>query len=1148
MNKKRLYRICGVLNALLCVPFVLCAAPQITIPWQCSFEETEDVSDWVLNPSTSAANDQWVIGTATRSDAQRSLYISSDNGEHTMVGNGANIVMAYRKIHFPEHTAGNKEYDISFDWKAVGNGVLYVFFDYYSTLITGRNNIIQYASAKASTGIPKALLNNAQYVYSVSSSRRQQMSDEQKWKNVSIDCGAGTSYSVRLTAKAAKQDFAIVFVWVKQSVGADYDGSLMGACIDNIQIASATYTKPMDLSAVVQCEDSAFLLSWTCNVNDYSVEYRRSTQSSWRRFTHQGVPPAFQFRIPRLSEGTYDFRVRGWKGSDTTAYTVLNNKSLLCMANRCINYVDLDNAECTYGQYRSSTIDPYQYKGRIDDGADEITSFHTVCTDVNEYDIRTNSKLKVVPDNEYASVRLGTWLCPSSNKFVVDDSVSVNIGGYSVTYDMIVDTATQALLLLKYAIVMEQAHDGPERAFFRLEVLDENDVVLDADCGAKEFYCPADSAEAVESGWNIYNSKSFPSKSKDLGLNGNNIYWKDWTAMGINLVQQGVQQGDHIKVRITARGCTVGGHYCYGYFTLNCASATIETNQCSGNPKITAEAPDGFSYTWFAEKDRALYEQGIGLDANGERVIKSLDADLSVMAGDTNVYVCRLADLLEPSCYFELKTKLSPRTPYPMFQSRHIASNCHNYVHIMDSARVADYGADGNLTITSEACEFSDFSVRSLVTGNRYSNSNQSFDYEANQTGDTLEITQTSYIADGSCSKTIVDTISVPSIVSPDSLVYVTSCRNVGYDFYDDHLIESGVYRHEMSNRYGCDSVEILSLTINPVSSSSLFDTISSLQLPYVLSGQYKGTAMKYQRGREDSYATTQQYTLKFTNVYDCDSTVNLSLTVIPQLNAEVADLSPYCADAGSMSIEYLLRHGDFDSLRISFSEIGHQQKLRDTTIYHNPYAPIVEQNGEISISYPSSVSPNRYPITVEFFQHPSCGNSIKNLTWDVRYASSILQQLYDDAILIRNADNNGGYTFTDYQWYKNGQPIAGAIKPYLYETLDLGSEYCVLLTRTTDGVQQFTCAIVPVDDTGIDKVVDVATIPSLLHIGQDISICFAADVQVTVYSASGNLCYSTMAKQGNNTIPLPHTPGCYVLRVTSENTLPITKTIIVVP
>ena len=158
------------------LPLLLHAVAQIPVPWQCSFEATEDLSDWVLNPGTAGANDQWTLGSNTRSAGDSALYISTDGGENAIAGAKQNVVMAYRKIHFPEHASGYKEYDISFDWKAEGNGILYVFFDYYSNLIAGTTNILQYASANKANTIPTSILNNAKYVSGGSYNRSSTMS------------------------------------------------------------------------------------------------------------------------------------------------------------------------------------------------------------------------------------------------------------------------------------------------------------------------------------------------------------------------------------------------------------------------------------------------------------------------------------------------------------------------------------------------------------------------------------------------------------------------------------------------------------------------------------------------------------------------------------------------------------------------------------------------------------------------------------------------------------------------------------------------------------------------------------------------------------------------------------------------------------
>ena len=1152
MNKPTFHLVLSMFVGVLCVAASAQATPQINVPWQCSFEETEDLSDWILNSGTATATDQWHIGTATHSDGKQALYISTNGGTIAQAGAQANIVMAYRKIHFPEHASGYKEYDISFDWKALGDGTLYVYFDYYSTLITGPDNLLQYANSSSAVGLPKSILNNAKYVYSTGYSYRQDMKGELRWRGVSIGAGEGETYSERLSAKNSKRDYALVFVWVNRNMKAeDID---MGACVDNIQIASATYEKPTNLQAIMQCEDSSFLVKWTGNIREYSVEYRKSNQNAWRRFTWRSTPPSFQYIIKMQNEGTYDFRVRGWNGTDTTAYTVLNSQLFFCMENHCINYVDLDHADCTFGPLGNLE----QYSGRVDDGPNERTSFHTVYTDVNEYDPRTNYMMRTIPEGELASVRLGTWVAPGSNTYTFQDGTSDNIGGATITYDITVDTLSQALLLLKYAMVMEypEGHSKTEMPYFSLQVLDANGNVLDMDCGTKEFYCPEKAEDAIANGWKIFDPKESNTESNsDMGIGSIPIYWKDWTTMGVNLREQsGVKHGDRLKVRVTARGCALSGHYCYGYFTLDCASADITTDQCSGNPVAVADAPEGFSYTWFAEKDKELLDKGQYINDKGEKIIRSLDANLEVQAGDTNVYICRLSDLVKPSCYFELKTKLSPRSPFPMYTYTPETGNCQNIITFTDSARIADYDADGKFRVTNIPCEYSNFSVRSLVTGQQETNANQTFTYLAEAEGDILEVTQTSYIADGNCDKTTVDTIYISSITTPDSLIRDTVCRNIGYTFYGEHITKTGTYIHKMQNRFGCDSLEVLNLTVNPISATNVVDTISAAQLPYTLSGYYKGTLQNYDRGREEDYATTQNYTVKFSNSYDCDSTVNLSLTVIPILNVLVDKLAPLCADDSSMTLGYTIQHGNFDSLYITFDAGAHTQGFYDTVIYHNPYAPLEKAEEHFSYAYSNTILPNVYTVRMKFYQHPVCQSDVEDvLSLDIRYSSSILQQKWETAIFLRNKDYNGGYTFTEYQWYKNGQPIPGeaAKKSFWQEDggLDTNAEYCVLLTRASDNVRQFTCSIVPEKRTPVTDVnASEWKVPTLVTVGQHVALHINQATTAAFYTPTGMLYSTQTLPLGDNTLMMPRQEGCYLLRLIAKNGTVHTQIILVKP
>ena len=202
---------------------VLLQAQQISIPWTCGFEEDEaaEISQWVLNPGTSNAQDQWTVGKAVRSERKQSLYISTDKGLTASLGTQRDIVMAYRLINLPEQA---KEYDVSFDYRQPSDkGTLYVFFDYASTLIYGTDEwqLLQYANSSRADGIPTKVLEKARYVTgqmpSTATSRTQQMRNTSGWRNVSIDAGEGTNYSDRFTTNTSKRQLALVFVWVNKN-------------------------------------------------------------------------------------------------------------------------------------------------------------------------------------------------------------------------------------------------------------------------------------------------------------------------------------------------------------------------------------------------------------------------------------------------------------------------------------------------------------------------------------------------------------------------------------------------------------------------------------------------------------------------------------------------------------------------------------------------------------------------------------------------------------------------------------------------------------------------------------------------------------------------------------------------------------------
>ena len=1152
---------------------VLATAQKITIPWTCGFEEDEtaEISQWMLNPGTSDATDQWTIGKAVRSERKQSLYISVDNGMTASFGTNRNIVMAYRLINLPEQA---KEYDVSFDYRQPSDkGTLYVFFDYASTLINGTDEwqILQYANASRADGIPTKVLEKARFVTtqmpSTATSRTQEMRNTSGWRNVSIDCGEGTNYSDRFTTNTSKRQLALVFVWVNKN---SVDTAGIGACIDNVQIASATVAKPKNLKAYYQCADSSITIRWEGGLDGYMVGYRKSSAGSWRTYTYTGNTAAtnHSYKVGGLKDGTYDFRVCGWKKyfannkwqTDTTGYVSVSNILLYCPENQCINFAALDQADCGYGDETDLAI----IHEKVDFGADDVLSFHTVNTDQNAYDIRTLNRLKIIPDNAMVSVRIGNWYSPSNNqnnpknKLLDASGKPQNIHGQSISYQFVVDSATAAILLLRYAMVLEypSGHGREEMPYMKLTVYDEYGNIVGGTCGQQFFYCPAARDESPdeqeqrfrEEKWQIITKEELPAKNIDLGFTGNEIYWKDWSTMGLNLSEY---DGKLLRVVVEARGCSLGAHYGYGYFTLSCASATIETEQCGEMPTATADAPEGFDYQWYAKKDTALFRAGYLRDpVDGHQIVVSRTSELTVPVGDAETYICHLSYLDSPDCYFELETVLSPRNPLAMHTYSITSDQCKNLLTLRDSSRVAIYDEHGTQVVTAQECDYSQWTIRSLVTGDRTSFSGTQFDYVAANTGDSIVVEHTTYISNGECHDVLFDTILIPDITTPDSIIYDTICDNYKYTFGGKQYNKEGTYVDSLKNQYGCDSVEILHLHIKPTNMFNRRDTICTTKLPYVFEGTYKGQPKRYEFTNDKNYITSNNYVIKLDNQYDCDSTINLKLTIIPLLEATVDSVPVLCQDIGGFSLAYEVTQGDYDSLQITFSEEAYKAGMRDTTIYHDPYtSPVIPPSfNQLDYMFDETVLPDKYYMYVRFFQHPCCEyDRCDTIPVDIRYANSIIVQKWNDVLALLNENYNINHVvFSNYQWYKNGKPIEGATKPYYYSggELDFNADYSVLLTREKDGVKQFSCTFRPERrDLSAQH-----AYPTMVRAGNKIISQVETEATVVFYTTTGAVYSTATIQRGAGAFTAPYTTGYYILSVTDADGNQTRQKILITP
>lgn len=1055
-------------------------AQQITIPFACNFEDTTEWDNWTLNSRTSQAADQWMIGTATHVDGNYSLYITTD-GNTAQYGYSPNIVLAYRTIRFPQ---GKGAYNISFDWRCVGdttNARLYVFIGPEQYLTTGL-----YSDGANSYGLLDVVSETSGMLSTKVVGRFAKLSDgtqqydclygSKKWQNYFVrGDAANPEFSISLNSTNSRMNWVLAFLWVNANTKDSC--CYLGACVDNIQIASANVKKPTNLQAEMSCEDSTLRISWQSTALVHDIEYRNVNENTWKRITNiAATDSAVQtYTLPMRQEGSFNLRIRGYMsiGGEPSAYSTLNNVVYWCPDNHCINYIDLygENTTCRYGEWGSTSTPVPDKIGVIDFGEEERESRHTVNWIEDRSDPITKGSidakgqhiapLSTIPDGYPASIRLGNWENGS--------------GCESITYDFVVDSVSQAILLLKYAIVFQNpAHPG-KQCMFRIEVLDSIGRTIDPTCGKAEFTFD----DATE--WNYV-----PHEEEDQ-----EIYWKDWTTLGIDLRRY---HGMTLSVRVTNADCGQGGHFGYSYFVLDCVSASIDTDNCGDDSTIELNAPDGFTYTWTNSKGQVIgTERSIMADAGYE------------------TYTCEACMKDAPDCCFYLSTDFAPRYPYPQYVWKQVPKQCCNYIQLLNQSHVLTKYADEEVH-TSEACEQITWELTTRA-GISFTTTESNPIVKCDAAGDTVYVQLQAVLGGGKCESILLDTILVPSILTPDSTIVADLCAGDTYIFAQQGCDTTGMYYDYRKNWAGCDSVTILDLRVHPKSPTTIVsDTVCSVDLPYVFNGI--------------SYLSTGVHEQMLLNQWNCDSLVQLSLQVVEKLVVTPDSLPTLCADNGQLQIDYSVMQGQFDSLAIRFKTTTPQAAFYDQVIYDNRCTQVV-------YPFDSNILPNHYAVELEFYQHHTCNNQVFELLFDIYYRASVVEQKWNDVLAILNTAYNGGYTFTGYQWYKNDAPIAGETGPYLYQPLDTTAEYSVQLTRQ-DGVAMKTCAFRPTWHT------DLYPFPTLARTGQHLPIRRTTNgnniLQVKIYTMVG-VCYATLSfENGEGVVTAPAYAGNYIVEFVYED------------
>ena len=1001
----------AVLSVSLFCPYAYAQNPvQISVPYSMGFEleDSAKLSQWRLNDGAdlSICKERWVIGTAVKTEGKRSLYISYDEGATCTFDTVWNTSYAYFDFTIP-----SGQYELSFDWRCLGGDETYMC---------------------AAVGIAKQMTSMdcnyeraefPDYIQSFAESGYRVMRGCSRWQHVSVPFASNGTRVYRL-----------YFAWRNKNRDSKLPNPV-SACVDNIQITTRNCAKPANLEAEVVGD--SVVVTWTGTSAQYCIEYRRYGREKWSVQT--GIRDE-RFVIEGLDEGAYDIRVRGvCNDVDTSAYTYRTSFGVYYPDRHCINYVDLhgEDVVATYGTFSN----PYANIGVYDTAFTDDPKYwrHTINWDPDEYDPRTGGRLKIVPEEEVASVRLGNW--------------NVGAEGESLSFFYTVDGENASILLLKYAVVLEDPNHGPaDQPHFNLEILDEWGNLIDYTCGTADFY-----ADSQRPGWNTFGS----------------VTWKDWTTIGLNL---DAYDGERLEVRLTTRDCNWSGHFGYAYFTMGCAAAKIVSTSCGDDAQMSIAAPSGFAYEWFDKYDNPVPDS-----------IKSEDGrTLLIDPSDTTTYRCHLTYIEEETCGFDLYSSARPRFPIAEFEWQYEPANCQNRVKFINKSHIMTKFNNVTEHHYDQPCDEYEWDF-----GNGQVGSEKNPVVIFPNKGGFFNVVLYASIAEGRCVKDTSLIIFLPSIGDKELRIDTTICEGGYIVFGPQYAGEEREYVNVWKTSAGCDSTVYLNLHLSPQSTEQLPDTTICAEIPLTIDGQ---TYKSHESGKFYRF---------YTNQYGCDSTLWMNVTVLDSILPEITVRE--MSDSPNSGAIFIGGAG-FDYYTVD----GGEPQTADS---------ITGLNGG---SY-----------VLEFFNDFGC-SVVREAAVSVCMPGWVYQR-WGDVLSLKNAEaldtDSATHIFTDFQWYKNNEAIAGANLSYLYvaEGLDPADSYYLEMTRVSNGEKVTTCPFRP---TAVEDQKVVYVYPSPVQVGGTLTVKVSEAASLTIVNMFGDIALTQALSEGTNSIAMEVPAGIYVVQV----------------
>ncbi len=1059
-----------LISLSVCVLFTY-AQNRITtsdLPYLCDFEDDTENANWVLNPGIEKIStpNQWVIDSALAYTGDKAMYVSCDAGKTSTYAATNNVLIAYRDISLDKGT-----YDVAFDWKGMGNtisnqnkgeGYLKVVFESRATnaITCLGNNVeptwVQYA-------VP-CMGNNSL------------LNGDNRWQHVQA--------SITIPrALANAEDTRLLLIWVNND--AQIGETVV---IDNFQLAKSSptgYPENIHVNTIL----STVTVNWEGKADSYEILYRKKTDETFTRVTTDTT--AVDLIIRKEDYGAYEFWICGINGTDKTVYTIF--PTVYLYETDCFDALNMYNATFEWGTWKGVNAQGFPNRTiggttRVDYGPQDIYSRHTTHFDTTEIDPRTITQmgdnitsLYTVPNSEYGSVRIGNWGKGSQYE--------------SITFQYTVGSASSALLLLHYAIVLENPkHKAEDQPRFILEITDENGKNVDAQCGNVDFHAPT--AEDWEK----------PEVRALWHISSQGYYWQEWRTIGLNLSQY---VGQKLHIKFSTFDCDQSGHFGYAYFTLRCAQSDVDGIPW-GNDSQSQEfiAPEGLKYEWYNI-----------LDTKKTNLL-STERVFHIESADTNRYICYATYITNPDCGFTFEACAKPHNPLAEIQWWWTPKNCTNSIFVRNGCHV---GLKNQVTgeIEHDYSTHMDECRWTMPDGTVIDSVDyyDGFAVPIKDEGDTLTYSLWGgiYVNDSLFQDSTTITIIVPH-VGHDTVTAIdtTVCYGTYVEFpvgsgrWND--VEKDYYEKYVSKVTGCDSTSHMRLNVIMPLDTVLTDTICA----------------------EDKFWFVDEWMTETGNYVKhlpcistgCDSIVTLNLVRAERPVPTILDKHICGGVAGGDSLVIELVNSEWvDSFKVIVPNNEPEEFLylcRDSVGFKAKIGP-------------TQVRANVYPVQLVSYMS-WCENYVVTDTFYIDLSSKIVQVLSDEMFAILNAEYNGGYDIRSYQWYKNGAPIEEATKStYFEQDMDLDAVYHVEVVLT-NGTKLRVC---PFSHKSLTPVEEVVVSPAMqqdmayaVERGGRVILPISEPAAYAWYSLSGQCVARGETAAYSGTVTAPQESGWYILQV----------------